>query len=294
MKQSSLFAIASCAVLLQCAFLSCSRATLDSSAFAPVVIYGRSINGNSPSGKYDNIDFRFDASSNSFYIQDIPHEFNYAAESEDKVDVLHVSALWGVLSKRASGAEAFAFERICERNQKLKDQLISYSEEINGTESIEEYRIPHVSFISAYVNGTPSITANGVLFGQPAGSDLSEWFRFEDYNIIAVFGTEYNMLKRADEVNTLLSPSEYFVMDKLIPYTIVIRLVEVPEEIKAEVPWGYGKHFEESELIRVNIQVPVLYERYWEWCEALYTNPDAHEVFEEGLIRIQIPFIRNQ
>ena len=56
----------------------------------------------------------------------------------------------------------------------------------------------------------------------------------------------------------------------------------------------WGKQLQEDELIRLTITVPVRYERYWEWCKALYSNPDAVEAFEDRELRIVIPLIRKR
>ncbi len=85
---------------------------------------------------------------------------------------------------------------------------------------------------------------------------------------------------------------DFFTMDRLLPLVIVIRLPEIPDEIEPDTIWG--KQLQEDELIRLTITVPVRYERYWEWCKALYSNPDAVESFEDRQLRIVIPFIRKR
>jgi hypothetical protein len=262
----------------------------DDYRYPPLAIYGCSINGVSPSGIYDNIEMKVDKDANSFYVTAAPHEFNYAAESEAAIDALYVAASGGSLPKKASAAEKFAFERITERNRMLEEQFIQYRDRLIGPEPVADRATPHARFISGFVHGTPSVTANKVLFGQPAGSDLSEWVRFGDGNIISVFGTEYRMVEKGDVDKESISAQEFFTMDRLLPLVIVIRLPEIPDEIEPETVWG--KRLTEDELVRLTITVPVRYERYWEWCKALYSNPDAVEQFEDRDLRIVVPFVR--
>ena len=264
----------------------------DDYRYPPLAIYGSSINGVSPSGIYDNIEMRVDKDANSFYATAEPHEFNYAAESEATVDPLYVAASSGTLPKKASAAEAFAFERITERNRMLQEQFIQYRDRLIGPEPVSEILTPHARFISGFVHCTPSVTANSVLFGQPAGSDLSEWVRFGDGNIISVYGTEYRMVEKGHVGKESIPAQDFFTMDRLLPLVIVIRLPEIPDEIEPDTIWG--KQLQEDELIRLTITVPVRYERYWEWCKALYSNPDAVEAFEDRELRIVIPLIRKR
>ena len=289
MKRLMILALALCPLMMT-ACLRGNDVESDEYRYPPLAIYGCSINGVSPSGIYDNIEMKVEKDANSFYATVEPHEFNYAAKSEATVDVLYVAAATGTLPTRASAAEAFAFERITERNRLLQEQFIQYRDRLIGTEPVPERMTPHARFISGFVNGAPSVTANKVLFGQPAGSDLSEWVRFGDGNIISVYGTEYRMVEKEDVGKESLSAQEFFTMDRLLPFVIVIRLPEIPDEVEPDTVWG--KQLEEEELIRLTITVPVRYERYWEWCKALCSDPDAVEAFEDRDLRIVIPFIR--
>ena len=289
MKRLKILALALYSLMTTACFMD-RDVESDDFRYPPLAIYGCSINGVSPSGIYDNIEMKVEKDANSFYITAEPHEFNYAAESEATVDALYVAATTGSLPKKASAAEEFAFERITERNRMLEEQFIQYRDRMIGPEPVPDRLTPHARFISGFVHGTPSVTANKVLFGQPAGSDLSEWVRFGDGNIISVFGTEYRMTEKGDVGKESISAREFFTMDRLLPLVIVIRLPEIPDEIEPETVWG--KRLTEDELIRLTITVPVRYERYWEWCKALYSNPDAVEEFEDRDLRIVVPFIR--
>ena len=289
MKRLMILALALCPLMMTACF-SDSDVENDEYRYPPLAIYGCSINGVSPSGIYDNIEMQVDKDANSFYATAEPHEFNYAAESEATVDALYVAAATGTLPKKASDVEAFAYERITERNRLLQEQFIQYRDRLIGPEPVPERLTPHARFISGFVNGAPSVTANKVLFGQPAGSDLSEWVRFGDGNIISVFGTEYRMEEKGVVGKESLSAQDFFIMDRLLPLVIVIRLPVIPDEVEPDTVWG--KHLTEDELIRLTITVPVRYERYWEWCKALCSDPDAVETFEDRDLRIVIPFIR--
>ena len=174
----------------------------------------------------------------------------------------------------------------------LQEQFIQYRDRLIGPEPVSEILTPHARFISGFVHGTPSVTANRVLFGQPAGSDLSEWVRFGDGNIISVYGTEYRMVEKGNVGKESIPAQDFFTMDRLLPLVIVIRLPEIPDEIEPDTVWG--KQLQEDELIRLTITVPVRYERYWEWCKALYSNPDAVEAFEDRELRVVIPLIRKR
>ena len=289
MKRLLIVALAGCSLMTTACFREIDVKN-DDYRYPPLAIYGCSINGVSPSGIYDNVEMRVENDANSLYVTAMPQEFNYAAESEATVDALYSAAANGTLPRKASAAEAFAFERITERNHMLQEQFIQYRDRLIGPEPVPERLTPHARFISGFVQGAPSVTANRVLFGQPAGSDLSEWVRFGDGNIISVFGTEYRMVEKGDVGEESISAQEFFTMDRLLPFIIVIRLPEIPDEIEPDTVWG--KHLSEDELIRLTITVPVRYERYWEWCKALYSNPDAVEEFVDQELRIVVPFVR--
>lgn len=279
-------------VLLSLSVVSLLSCTPDrNNNMTPLTIIGGSITGASPSGAYEIVEYIVDQPSNTIIVEALPSEFNYAAGSLSEVDALWASVIYGELHKKVSAAEAFAYERITERTQRLALQYNQYRNQLLKKEGYDEVNT-RSAFIYAYVRGTPSVKANDVLFGQPAGSDLSEWFCFGDKNIISVIGPEFIMEEKADAANEYQSASEYFTPDKMLPYTIQISTKGIPDEV---IPKSIrGIYHEENETVKVAITVPVLYERYWEWCKALYSNPEAVKEVVYTEIRIVIPFIRKQ
>lgn len=254
-----------------------------------VIILGISVNNESLSGRYVSKYIRDGEDGHSFLFHAKPEEFEFEVQNSDHINYLYGAARRGELSAKASATESFAYELISKRNKPLVEQYENYLDRLLEAGTIPNKNNSSASFITAYVRGVPSIIANDVLFGQPAGTDLSEWFRFEDTNLISVTGTDYKMVERADNVNELMTSSEYFTYDKLLPNDIRFRLIDIPEEIMPRYP---AEHHEDEELIKVSITIPVCYERYWEWCKALYKNPDAEEVFDNRRILIQLYFIR--
>lgn len=259
--------------------------------YEPLVLLDHSITGESPSGEYALVDFGVDKDLNSFMAGIRPVEFDRALNSPEQADALHISSINGELYKTATKAEAFAFEQITKRNLPLKEKFEQYCRQLKDR---DEFRVnsPHVSFVHVYVRGPVSIRADDALFGQPAGTDLSEWFRFGDRNVIGVIGTDYKMVERVDLANSFQRASEYFITDMMLPSQFYIRTVGLPEEIS--LPEDHYLRFSGDDIINVTFSLPVRFERYWDWCLALYSNPDAEERFENGEIQVVIPFVRKQ
>lgn len=254
-----------------------------------LAIYDYSITGKSPSGTYEISEYGVDKASDSFRITVRPQEFDYAPDGSANVDALWMSVTYGELYNTASAEEAFTYERITERNRQLVDKFEQYRRQLidEGTFNDKSTR---ASFINVYVKGEASIIADGALFGQSAGTDLSKWFRFGDGCIIGVNGTEYKMVERANYVNEYQLISDYFTSDKMLPLQIKLCTTSIPEEVSlAELP---VVRYVGDDIIKVNITVPVCFERYWDWCKALYSDSNAEEQFVDGEIRIVIPFVK--
>ena len=256
-----------------------------------LIIFDYSITGESPSGEYALVDFGVDKDLNSFMAGIRPVEFDRALNSPEQADALHISCINGELYKTATKAEAFAFEQITKRNLPLKEKFEQYCRQLKDRDEFRVYS-PHVSFVHVYVRGPVSIRADDALFGQPAGTDLSEWFRFGDRNVIGVIGTDYKMVERVDLANSFQRASEYFITDMMLPSQFYIRTVGLPEEIA--MPEEHHLRYSGDDIINVTFSLPVRFERYWDWCLALYSNPDAEERFETGEIQVVIPFVRKQ
>ena len=259
---------------------SCRKDPSDNTPF--FFIYGNSI-----SGEYVIFDHSINSAASAVEYRVRPSEIddmNYDPIGTDRV--LYYSTIDRRLMQSASSEEAFAYERILEREQTIESDFQDYCHRLGR----EGDAMARSMFVSAYVSGTPAIAANGELFGQPAGTDLSEWFDFKDTNIICVSGTDYTMSEQADIVDTYKAPAEYFLSDKMIPLQLDILVKRIPDEITLkELPViRYGG----DDVITVTISIPVTFERYWDWCKALYSNPQAEERFANGEIRIAIPFIR--
>lgn len=267
-----------CTVLLF-SLLSCNKHPRGIEETAPISILGNGASGTSPSGSYAINGAEWDQTSRTIRIKVAPEEF---LVSPGTIDVLYLSVLYGTLEKGASQEEAFAYERIEERMAPLKSQYAQYHEGL-----VKDSREKHISsFIQAYVSGTPTITADDVLFGQPAGSDLSAWITFRDQNIVSVFGEDYQMKGRADEVDSFQTASEYFLQDRMMPQVLYVCIENMPEDIT------YTGRVAGDDIVKLTISIPARFERYWEWCKDLYSNPDSKEKFLENTIRIEIPLVR--
>ena len=265
--------------LLFFCLLSCNKRYNRTEDMALIAILGNGASGMSPSGSYAINGTEWDKTSNTLSIVVAPEEF---LRSYTKIDALYMSALNGRLEEGASPEEAFAFERMEERMTALKNQYTRYHDGL-----IKDSRERHVSsFIQAYVSDTPSITANDVLFGQAAGADLSAWFTFRDKNIVSVFGEDYQMEERADLVDSFQTASEYFIQGRMMPQVLYVCIENMPDDIT------YTGRVTGDDIVKVNISIPVRFERYWEWCKELYSNPEAKESFLDKTIQIEIPFVR--
>lgn len=270
--------------LLGLGLLSCTPDMNDN--LSPLIILGNGNLGKSFSGHYVSYDSGIDTHSNSYWYACRPYEFSYAPKSRAEVDALWESFTYGELSTKATPEEAFAYERIQERMLPLSEQFKQYRNQLIGSNNYID-KTAVAAFICAYVTGTPTITADDTLFGLPAGTDLSDYFCFGDRNIIGVTGTDYMMVERADIVNDYQKASEYFIEDRMLPSILYLSTVGIPEEIippTSHNPYG--------DVIRVSVTIPVLLERYWEWCKALYNNPNAEEEFLSGDISIVLSFTK--
>lgn len=272
-------------IFLFCCLLSCNKHFNGEEAQSPIAILGYGASGQSPSGNYVINRTEWDRTSNTFSFLVVPREF---MDSPTNIDALYRSVIFGELVQKASPVEAFAYERINERLSPLKQQYLKYREEwvqstgkdvrgINGFVS---------SFIHAYVCGVPVITADDILFGQPQGTDLSAWFRFRDNNIVSIVGTEYKMQEKGDIYETSQTAAEYFTMERMMPQVLYV-CIDMPEEVT------YTGRLVGDDVVKVTISIPVRFEKYWEWCKELYSNPEAKEQFVESTIRIELHFIRN-
>jgi len=267
--------------LLFFCLLSCNKRFQDRGAgdMALITILGNGASGTSPSGSYAINGTEWDKTSKTLSIAVVPKEF---MSSPTKIDVLYLSALYGALENGASPEEAFAFERMEERMAPLRNQYARYHESL-----IERPQDRYFStFIQAYISGMPSITANDILFGQAAGTDLSAWFTFRDKNIVNVFGEDYQMEERADLYDSFQTASEYFIQNKMMPQVLYVCIENMPDDIT------YTGRVVGDDIVKVNISIPVRFERYWEWCKALYSNPEAKEDILNKTIRIEIPLVR--
>lgn len=208
-----------------------------------------------------------------------PMEIDYMNENPDEYDrTLYWSVVERKLTKTASEKESFVFDRILERESSLESEFIKYVQNLGRADD----RMASAAFACAYIRGVPSITANNVLFGQPAGSDLSQWFLFKDMNIIGISGTDFKMTERAGINEEFLTPSDFFIEDTMMPLTLKIRLQQIPDEISRDNL--HARLRGEDNVIIVTIKIPVTFEAYWAWLKAQYSNPNAEEKFYNGEI----------
>lgn len=243
------------------------------------------IYGNSISGKYDIFSAIVDNASNMVDYRAYPAEINNMNLEPEKCDrTLYYSTTYKKLIKPYSAEESFAYDVIMEREQMIERNFNDYVRRLGR----EKDPSASAAFVSAYIHGTPSISANGMLFGQPAGTDLSDWFRFKDICVIGLSGTNHEITEQADKTDVFMTAEEFFVQDKMFPLTFHFRMTVIPDEIDiTQHPHNYG-----DDVVKVFIKIPVTFERYWDWCKALYKNIDAVEEFSEGTIHLAVPFIR--
>lgn len=243
---------------------------------ARYIIYGTTL-----SGQYSTFkSFRIDG---DIVYSARPIEIDWMDEKPEETNSDLYLSLLGIpkLVSWASPIDAFAFDRIMERQSQLSEDFDQYILRLGRNNDTSA----SAGFVCAYIRGVPSITANKTLFGRPAGTDLSEWFLFNDRGIIEILGTDFKMVERAGKVHDYLSPSEYFIKDKMLPLTLHIRLKEIPEEVDVDKHAVMG---ENNNIVTISIRIPVMYECYWDWCKALYTNPNAEERIYDGDIKIDI------
>lgn len=276
-------------IIAICSLFVCSCDVFSDKEMAKVVIYGNSI-----SGKYDILGFEKEEQTNTFAVKTWPEYFS-DAEAVNR-NFLIGSVRYGEPIKMQSGSpskeELFAFERVTERNRDLVDNYEKYcrpmieSGELRNNTAIS-------SFVSAYVLDLPTITADDILFGQPAGTDITEWFRFKDPNLVAIIGMDYKMEGRYQDKDKYLPASDFFIKDKMLPFVLYIAPIETPSEISIDnLPnkWWYNG----DDIITLTVSIPVRFEQYWDWCKALYSDPNAVEVIKDGIINVKIPLVRKK
>ena len=256
---------------------------------AKVVIYGNSI-----SGEYDILGFEKDEATNTFAVKAWPKYFS-DAETVNR-NFLIGSVRYGKPIKMQSGSplieESFAFEQITERNRELVDNYEKYCQPMIES-GVLRNNAANSSFVSVYVLNLPTITADDILFGQPAGTDITEWFRFKDPNLVAIFGMDYKMEGRYQDKDKYLPASDFFIKDKMLPFVLYIAPIETPSEISIDnLPnkWWYNG----DDIITLTVSIPVRFEQYWDWCKALYSDPNAVEVIKDGIINVKIPLVRKK
>lgn len=261
---------------------SCDRDKSDSMQ-SPLWIFGNTL-----SGEYETVNCGLDG-NRLFNCSIWPIEFADAALSGLVSDPLYVSVLDGYLHRKASPEEAFAYERIVGRTESLLSSFMNYRAQIIDEKPISEFDA-RAAFVSVYVTGKPSIKADKQLFGQRAGEDLSEWFRFSDGNVIGITGPEYKMEERADMVDVYQTAEHYFLPEKMLPLRVHIGVPRNPDEVTfRELP---VIRYDGDDVIHVTISIPVRFEDYWDWCKQLYSYPNATETVRNGYIRVVIPFIQ--
>lgn len=192
------------------------------------------------------------------------------------------------LDKSASALEEFAFNRIIERERPIEEEFQQYIKEL-GIAGNRDYW--GSTFLSIYVRDIPSIVADDVFLGQPAGTDLSDYFIFADENIIDIVGKDWTMVRRgAGKDRKYVAASEFFFKDRMLPLRIFVRSIGVPDEVSLstwDLVGGGGWN-----PINLTITIPVTFEHYWDWCYALYVNPKAEERFYDGELKVVVPFVR--
>lgn len=109
------------------------------------------------------------------------------------------------------------------------------------------------SFFTARINGTPSITANHTLFGQPSGTDLSSHFAVEGPSWALPRGmvTDFGFLFWYDAMERPTSLADYFAQDTWLQSSYVFRFQDVPEE--------------EYENLTLYISLPTTFEYWYEY-----------------------------
>jgi hypothetical protein len=96
---------------------------------------------------------------------------------------------------------------------------------------------------------------------------------------------------KAQERNQFVSASKYFTKNKLMPLLLQISPVEIPAEINTD-NWTGVWRYSGEDIITLSVSIPVRFDRYWDWCKALYSNPAAAEEVEDGTIHVKIPLVR--
>lgn len=270
--------------------LSCANDP-DEGVDHPVLIDGRTFPG-------DNSiwDHGIDKASGSIWYRFRPVRFDDPYFDNGN---LYFAVLNSHLYGRETPEESFAFEQIMNRTAPVKEEFLLYRREL-----LNEGRLAHkedsayvsITFANTYVAGLPTVVADGILFGQEPGTDLSDWFRVKDNNILGIIGRNYTIERRADLVDKYLDFSEYFVIDRMLPIGLDFNTKSIPEEISTD-DFGlirYDGHYSGDTIIKVTVTVPVLFEYYWDWCKELYSNPDAQEVFHEGSLTYMIPLVKKK
>lgn len=191
-------------------------------------------------------------------------------------------------NRSLSEQEEFAINLIRVREAKIQDKYINYCVK-NGLNHFSVYRRYLIAgFFSMYIDGEPKVTSTKTLFGQPAGTDISKWFKYEaaNGNPVDIVGQEYEMIP-IEQYGRARYASDFFIKDKLLQ-SLTIEMI-VPDEMEKCYPNSF--EYLESEKGDIFISIPVRYEKYWQYCKELFSNPDAVLETEEMTVKIRIPFV---
>ena len=114
------------------------------------------------------------------------------------------------------------------------------------------------AFAAARINGKASITADRTLYGQPAGSNLSEHFTVEGRSQGVPKGEFTNFLVLNFE-NTPSKMDEYLAQGTWLQLLYALRMADIPEERYDEVNF--------------TVSLPVEYELWWKSQPKVETEP---------------------
>lgn len=252
--------------------------------------------GQAFSGSFVADYIKFNTLEQNFQIVAVPYEYPYADHTKPLTSMLYYSLSAGKRISYSSKEDKYAFELIRKRNKPLNERYIKYCEK-NGYDDSFEINDIRSEFLSIYIEGEPTITADKTLFGKPAGEDLSEFFLFyERFNKVRLYGEDYQMVGIISKnERTLFSKSEFFEKGRLLPGSIGIFTTCVPQEVNTEYdsPSGLYKnqYHGEDNIVHVSFMFPARYEQYWDYCRRLYSNPTAKLNVKDITVHIKIPFV---
>lgn len=175
--------------------------------------------------------------------------------------------------------------KIVESQEYVRDAYVTYV--LPGEEATRKELERRKVYDSAYymsVKSTPTIVADGVLFGREPGTDLSDIFHVNEDGMqrqgvsVPRLCRDGDGLKIIDtpEYPELCSFADYYIPGTLIKYGMVLTSPYFPEELKT------------GNVVNLTVTIPVTEEHLWEYALARSKGMVVDKEYKDNILQTTI------